>query len=324
MLGEFDARPARCPCVSIILPTYDRLKFLPATIESVRQQTFEDWELLIADDGSGPELHAYLTSLHDPPKTKVLWLNHSGNPPAVRNVALHEATGDYVAFIDSDDVWLPQKLQLQVDSLRLHPRCHWSYTGFILIDEAGDPLSGTRAVSNPVIEGRLLDQLLRMELPIAPSSVLVRRSLLIKVGGFDPGLPVCGDYELWTRLAQDREIDHINQPLTHIRRHHDHYADDVTALEDLARTVEKLQRSNSAPHLDWVLKKRRAVVSSKLVRRHAICRNRSAVLGKLLSDVRFSWRYWSWWLAALVSIARVFTPVAVLDMIRAHRRKSPC
>ncbi len=322
MLPAVDTQLARCPCVSIILPTYNRLTFLPATIESVRQQTFKDWELLIADDGSGPELRAYLATLCDPPKIKVLWLAHSGNPSAVRNVALREAKGDYVAFIDSDDVWLPQKLELQMQSLRLNVRRDWSYTGFVLVDEAGNPLTGARAKSCPAIEGRVFDPLLTGQALLVQSSVVVRRSLLANVGGYDIDLLSCGDYDLWIRLAHENEIAFVNQSLVQIRRHRAHFADDVSALKYLALVIEKVQRSNLAPHLHAVLKQRRAAVSANLARRHAICRSPLAVFGTLLSDVQFFWRYGSWWFAALASIARVFTPIAILNMIRAYRRKS--
>src|ERR1700732_1465702 len=102
------------PVVSIILPTFNRLKYLRPAIDSVFAQTLADWELLIADDGSDEETRAYLEHLGGLPRVKLIWLAHSGNPSAVRNAALREARGDYIAFLDSDDVWLPSKLERQV------------------------------------------------------------------------------------------------------------------------------------------------------------------------------------------------------------------
>ncbi|HSY94564.1 MAG TPA: glycosyltransferase family 2 protein, partial [Steroidobacteraceae bacterium] len=101
------------PAVSIIVPTFNRLRLLRRSLASVFEQTFEDWELLIADDGSGPDARAYLEALDDP-RVKVLWLSHSGKPAVARNAALRAAQGEYVAFLDSDDLWVPAKLQIQM------------------------------------------------------------------------------------------------------------------------------------------------------------------------------------------------------------------
>src|SRR6476659_3353634 len=100
------------PAVSVILPTYNRANFLAASISSVLSQTFTDIELIIADDGSDDEVYAYLCSIEHP-AVRVIRLPHSGNPARVRNAALRLATGHYVAFQDSDDVWKPRKLELQ-------------------------------------------------------------------------------------------------------------------------------------------------------------------------------------------------------------------
>jgi len=322
MLDSVEPQRPHPPCVSIVLPTYDRLKFLAATIESIQRQSFADWELLIADDGSGPELRAYLKQLERPPRIRVLWLAHSGNLSAVRNAAIHRARGDYVAFVDSDDVWLPEKLELQLQSLRRHVTRGWSYTGFIFVDEADIPLSGHRAKACPAIAGRILDALIRAEAVLAQSSVIVRRSLLAKVGGYDASMYLCGDYELWMRLAQESEVDFIDQPLVRVRRHREHCGSDVAALEDLALILKRMRRSNLVPHLHSTLQRRRATVSAQLARSHSISSDRLAVLSTLLRDARFSWRYWNWWFTGLTSTARVFAPEALVSMLRTYRRKS--
>src|SRR5579872_6599645 len=103
------------PAVSVIMPTYNRLEFLPAAIESVFAQTLSDWELIIADDGSGEDTRAYLRSIDDR-RVKRIWLAHTGRPSLVSNRALREARGDYIAFLDSDDLWRPEKLQRQLES----------------------------------------------------------------------------------------------------------------------------------------------------------------------------------------------------------------
>jgi glycosyltransferase involved in cell wall biosynthesis len=94
------------PQVSVILATYNRLNYLRAAVDSVISQTFQDWEFIIADDGSEADTIGYLKSLAAIPNITVLFLPHSGNPSAVRNAACRVAKGRFLAFLDSDDVWL--------------------------------------------------------------------------------------------------------------------------------------------------------------------------------------------------------------------------
>ena len=104
--------------VSVVLPTFNRLRFLRPTIESVYAQTFTDWELIIADDGSDLETREYLQSLANHSRVTVVSLPHTGRPSMVRNAALLRAAGEYVAFLDSDDLWAPRKLERQIETLR--------------------------------------------------------------------------------------------------------------------------------------------------------------------------------------------------------------
>src|SRR6185312_17059667 len=91
------------PLVSVVLPTFGRLHYLRPTVDCIRRQSFEDWELLVADDGSDAETREYLRALATESRVRVIWLAHTGVPAIVRNTALHEARGEYVAFLDSDD-----------------------------------------------------------------------------------------------------------------------------------------------------------------------------------------------------------------------------
>src|SRR5262245_60280907 len=117
------------PLVTIVLPTYDRFEFLPSAVQSVFDQTMRDWELVVADDGSGREVRNYLDTLNDDARVRTLLLPHSGNPGRARNAAIAVARAPYVAFLDSDDVWEPSKLELQLAMMRAKDGCDWSYTG---------------------------------------------------------------------------------------------------------------------------------------------------------------------------------------------------
>src|SRR5689334_2783621 len=124
------------PLVSVVIPTYNRLAFLREAVDSVLAQTFRDWELIIADDGSTDGTPEAMARLADP-RVRVISLEHSGNPGRVRNAAIALARGRYVAFLDSDDWWEREKLSLQVEALRTRPSCLWSYTGIRRVDEYG-------------------------------------------------------------------------------------------------------------------------------------------------------------------------------------------
>jgi glycosyltransferase involved in cell wall biosynthesis len=307
------------PAVSIIVPTFNRTAFIATAIQSVFAQSFVDWELLIADDGSDPDTLAYLRTLEAPPAIRVLSLPHSGNPPAVRNAALRQARGEYVAFLDSDDVWLPGKLQVQIAALRSGTTRQWSYTGFTLVDSAGAPLTGSEAKAWPTIAGPFLDALLRGEPLIMQSSVMVRRELLQSVGGYDEELPVCGDYALWIRLAQHSEIDLIDAPLVLVRRHNNPYFDEVRGLGDLGKLLEKVQRSGVAPHMAAVLRQRCAGVAAGLALAHARSQSRRAALSTLSSSVWHSWLYAAWWSGALRATALALAPRQLLGIVNRYR-----
>ncbi len=229
------------PVISIVMPTFNRLQFLRPAVDSVFAQTFTDWELIIADDGSGAETRTYLQGLDDP-RVTVLWLPHTGKPSVVSNIALREARGEFVAFLDSDDLWLPKKLETQLESLRERPERRWSYTKFAVVDGSSRPIVAARIRDWPTPSGWILEKLLEETTVIAQPSVVVSRQLLEQLGAFDEELVMCYDDELWFRLAAHSEIDGIDEPLTLIRRHEHHSGGDMIAWRDRRRVFEKALR----------------------------------------------------------------------------------
>ena len=131
--APFAPTPSGGPLVSVVLPAFDRLSCLRQAVDSVFRQTWRQWELVISDDGSGPDTRAFLASLRDP-RVHVVWLPHSGNPGRARNAALAAARGSHVAFLDSDDLWEPDKLAAQLDGLRASPGRRWCYTAVAYMD----------------------------------------------------------------------------------------------------------------------------------------------------------------------------------------------
>ena len=304
------------PEVSIVLPTFNRLRHLRAAVDSVLAQTFSDWELIVADDGSEAETAAYLAALEDPPRIRVLRLRHTGNPGAVRNAALREARGEYVAFLDSDDVWLPQKLARQLASLRSHPQRAWSHTAFEVIDAAGERLGGAQTRSWPAGEGWILECLVRMEIVIAPASVIVRRQLLEQAGGFDIGQRACEDYDLWLRLARLSEIDGVDETLLLKRSNLEPFYHPAVVSEDLGRALEKLLATGCDPHLHALVRRERARAAVALARNQAMYGGRRAALHTLFRSIRHSWEYPEWWYRGARAAARAVAPPAILRLAR--------
>jgi glycosyltransferase involved in cell wall biosynthesis len=310
----------RAPVVSVIMPTYNRLEYLPLSVESVFAQTLPDWELIIADDGSGDETRAYLQSLADP-RVKVIWLPHTGKPSVVSNRALREACGEYVAFLDSDDLWLPTKLQRQLESLANHPQRRWSYTKFAVVDASGKPVVRAGRGEWPTPTGWILEKLLEEVTVIAQPSVVVSRQLLEQLGAFDEELVMCYDDELWFRLAAHSEIDGIDAPLTLIRRHRYHSGNDMIAWRDRRRVFEKALRASRGGHLEPILRKLRAQMSAGLAKSQAAAGQRLGALATLLTSLPHSLTYASYWLGALVTTAAAFAPPIVRTFARRCRNK---
>jgi glycosyltransferase involved in cell wall biosynthesis len=305
------------PLVSIILPTFNRLRYLRQAVDSVFAQTFTDWELIVADDGSEEETAAYVAALANSPPVTVLRLAHTGNPGAVRNAASRVARGEYIAFLDSDDVWLPAKLALQIASLRAHPERGWSHTAFAVIDEFGEPLTGADARWWPAVEGRILEPLIKMEVVVAISSVIVNRKLLEQLGGFDLDQPACNDYDLWLRLAGLSEIDGISETLLHKRRQREPYYRSSMVFEDIGRAIAKLLAVCTDHYLHSLLRRERAKAAAALARTQAISGSRRAALRTLLKSSCYSWGYREWWLEGAEAAARAVTPAGVLRVARA-------
>lgn len=205
------------PMVSVVLPTYGRLPLLRQAVASVVGQTFGDWELIIVDDGSTDDTREYLEAIGDP-RVRPLRLEHRGITSA-RSSGLGLARGKWVAFLDSDDLWLPGKLELQLRRLAAQPTCRWSYTGYSLIDTEGAPLPERSDLLPRPASGYILEPVLRFELSTPVQTMLAERSLIEEIGGFDATIPFLSDYDFALRLAARSEACALPETLTLVREH---------------------------------------------------------------------------------------------------------
>lgn len=204
------------PQVSVIIPTYNSARYLPAAIDSALAQTLRDFELIVVDDGSTDETAAILCSYGD----RLLALHQDNRErSAARNAGIRAASGEFIAFLDADDLWLPDKLDRQVAALRDHPEVVLVYCQAAYIDTEGRPTrfrgkdkSGDNA-SDLVIADRTRDLLLGNVVAGGGSTPVVRRRALDISGLFDESLIYPEDWGLWTRLARLGPFAYIPQPL---------------------------------------------------------------------------------------------------------------
>jgi len=202
------------PLVSVIIPTLDRLTMLKEAVGSVWAQTFSDLELLVVDDASTDGTWSWLQGQ---PRIRALRHQARRGPSAARNLGASEARGTYLAFLDSDDLFLPAKLEQQVALLEAEarlPLCHANE-----IWRRGDK-ELRQLPKHRKLGGAIFEHCLPM-CRISPSAAVMRRAIFMELGGFDEELEVAEDYELWLRVTCRHEVGFVEEPLIIKRGGHD-------------------------------------------------------------------------------------------------------
>lgn len=202
--------------VSVVIPAYNCERFIAAALDSVLAQTYQPSEIIVVDDGSRDGTAGVLRSYAG--RIRCLYQENRGEP-AARNLGVRHASGEFIAFLDGDDLWLPQKLQLQMDYFDTHPACALVYTDMKTFDEHGVIEESVRERFNIIFpSGNIFPQLFRETL-FGSGSVVCRRACLDRVGLFDEKLLNGSDYEMWLRIARHFEVGYIDQPVMMYRQH---------------------------------------------------------------------------------------------------------
>ena len=194
--------------ISVVIPTNNRAHTLPRALDSVLGQTVPPAEIIVVDDGSTDTTAALLAEHY--PEVHCLPMDNNQGVSAARNAGIRAARGDWIALLDSDDAWKPEKLAHQIRLIRDHPGHRLCHTEEIWIRR------GVRV--NPMKKhAKRGGQLFRDCLPlcvISPSSALLRRDLFDDIGLFDEDLPACEDYDLWLRICATEPVLFVDVPLT--------------------------------------------------------------------------------------------------------------
>ena len=187
--------------ISVVIPAYNAASFLPRCLKSVFAQTLKPAEVIVVDDGSSDNSAALAEELG----AKVIRCQNGG-PAAARNAGIQATSSDWIALLDADDMWAPEKLERQVVLIR--PETVMVYSGIRIFDDNG--VRGERPAADPVSVRKML----RFSNPIIPSAALVRRDAVIQNGGFRKDAAPCEDWEMWVRLQRLGEFESLPDAVT--------------------------------------------------------------------------------------------------------------
>lgn len=194
------------PTVSVVVPTHNRAERLADTLRSVLNQTLQDFELIVVDDGSTDDTSKVVQSF---PRVQYISMKENHGVSKARNEGLTHAKGRYICFLDSDDLWDEKKLQVQVQWMEENADCQVCYTDEIWIRRG---VRVNQMNKHRKYSGNIFRHCLSLCI-VSPSSAMLRAGLLDEVGNFDESLPACEDYDLWLRIAVKYPFHFIEEPL---------------------------------------------------------------------------------------------------------------
>ena len=202
--------------VSAVIPTYNAAPYIAQSVDSVLAQTFAPCEIIVVDDGSTDDTARVLAPYGE--KIKYIYQKNQGEP-AARNTGIRAATGDYIAFLDADDLWVPEKLELQMQYVAAHPECAMVYTDMMTFDQHGIVDPSVKVRFNITFPSGNIFRALFYETLFGSGSVVFRKSCVDTIGYFDESFLIGSDYEMWLRMARHFQIGFVDKPLLMYRQH---------------------------------------------------------------------------------------------------------
>jgi glycosyltransferase involved in cell wall biosynthesis len=237
------------PLISVIIPVYNGEKTIRETIESVLNQSFSDFELIVINDGSQDSTLDVLGSIQDP-RLKVFSYPNSG-VSASRNRGFSHTVGEFIAFLDADDLWTPDKLEAQLKALQENPDAAVAYSWTDFIDETGQFLGHG---SHRTVNGDVYAELLLFDFLDNGSNPLIRRQALTEVGNFDKEVAGAEDWDMWFRLAAHYHFVAVPSPQILYRVYTTSMSSNTSKME--AASLRVLERAyKQAPKSLQVFKK---------------------------------------------------------------------
>lgn len=221
------------PKVSVVIPSYNRAAYLRSAIASVLNQSFQDFEIIVVDDASKDDTNEVIRSFND---LRINYVRHELNKgvSAARNTGIKNSSSDYIAFLDDDDEWLPEKLWKQINLLEnSSPKIGGVYTGYVVIDRSSGEILDQRVHTK---KGNIFDELIEANLIGATPSLLFRKECFNRVGLFDENMSFSEDWDMWIRISKEFHFECIQQILV---KCYFHNRDKLTFnLESLEKGME--------------------------------------------------------------------------------------
>jgi glycosyltransferase involved in cell wall biosynthesis len=227
------------PKVSVIIPAYNVMAYLPETLESVLRQTFTDFEVLLINDGSTDGIIPWASQIKDR-RVKLISQKNQGVSEA-RNTGIAHAQGEYIAFLDADDLWEPTKLEKQARLLDSNPAVGLVDTWVVLANEQGIPTDQVRISK---AEGDVWKQIAEENLLTCGSTPMIRHCCFETVGVFNPNLRNGEDWDMWIRIASRYNFAVVKEPLVRYRQHPNNMSKNCQGmLPDLRTVIERTFQS---------------------------------------------------------------------------------
>lgn len=235
------------PTVSVVIPAYNAMAFLPETLNSVLKQTFVDFEVVIVNDGSSDTIIEWSKNIEDP-RVRLVSQKNQGVSQA-RNTGILNSAGKYIAFLDSDDVWEETKLEKQVKAFEANPKLGLVDTLVFMVDQDNNVLYKSGASYQ---EGNVLRRALEENLVMCGSSPMIQRQCIDKVGLFDTELHGPEDWHMWARIAIYYPFKVIEEPLVRYRQHPNSISKNWERMSiETSKAIEKIF-AIVPPDLVWV------------------------------------------------------------------------
>ena len=229
------------PVVSIVTCTYNRAHLIGETIESVLKQTYQDFEYIIVDESSLDNTEEVVKSFHDPRIIYYKIPNTKGRLSKLRNFGMLKSTGKYIAFVDSDDLWLPEKLEMQITAMENEPSIGFSYTDIEIFNKTGVIRQSIYNNRTGTFTGSVFDEYVHNKFVVCATTLVFRRACIETIGLEDESF-LSGDFDYSITLASEFDAYAIYAPLVRVRRHDQNTTDRVHLSEMFGylKTLQKL------------------------------------------------------------------------------------
>jgi glycosyltransferase involved in cell wall biosynthesis len=222
------------PKISVIVPTYNRAELLRSAVTSILNQTCQDFEIIVVDDASNDNTEEVVNRFNN---KKIKYIHHEINKgeAGARNTGILNSNAAYIAFLDDDDEWLPNKLTLQFNLLESNtPKVGVVYSGYTRVDVTNKKILGQKI---PIKRGDIYNDMLIQNCVGTPSTVLLRRECIEKVGLFDGNISYALDWDLWIRISKYFHFEYIEEPLVKYHIHENRLSNNpeikARGLEDM-------------------------------------------------------------------------------------------